>query len=171
MQDVTTASSALAWFRAHAWVRWPLALGLLVLWWTSLVHQGPWFELLGRHWHAVRWSFVVPSALFMALLAGRHRSLLGAMVLLSPAAMMPARFVANAAVAYSQGEAEYLSGGLPSVVHHYHPTLHIPMRYTGCMVSDVSELEQTLNNGTLELLVEWLGPMHGSGSNRALAVR
>lgn len=145
-------------------MRWPLALGFLALWWTSLVHQDPWFELLGRHWHAVRWCFVVASALFMALLAVRHRSLLVAMALSSPAVLMPAYFVADAAVEYAKGEAEYLSGGLPAVVYHHHPTLGVPMRYTGCMVSEVSELEEALNNGTLELLVEWFGPMHGGTS-------
>ena len=61
----------------------------------------------------------------------------------------------------TRGEAEYLSGGLPAVACHHHPTLGIPMLHTGCMVRQVSGLEETLNNGTLELLVEWFGPMHG----------
>ena len=89
------------------------------------------------------------------------------LLLLSPAALMPAYFAADAVVEYAKGEAEYLRGGLPSVAHHVHPTLRLPMRYTGCMVSEVSALEEAINNATLELLVVWLGPMHGSaGSTR-----
>jgi hypothetical protein len=165
MEDVTTARSALAWFHAHAWMRWPLALGSMALWWTALVHPGLWYELLGSLWWLARWGLVVPSALFLALLTERHRSLLVGMLLASPAVLVPAYFVADAVVEYSEGEAVILRGGMPSVVYDVHPTLRIPMRFTGCMVSEMSELEEAINNGTLELLVEWFGPMPGTSTD------
>lgn len=160
--DVAAVRSVLGWFRAHAWVRWPVALGLLVFWWTAFVHQGFWYELLGGPWHTVRWCCAVPTVLLLALLTERHRGLLVGLLVASPAVLMPAYFVADAVVEYNEGKAVVYSGGLPSVMHDVDPELGIPMRYTGCIVSEVSELRAELNNATLEVLVEWFGPMPGT---------
>lgn len=139
----------------------------MVAWWTWWVGPYSWWDALDETLGPLALS--MSSALFLSVLSGRYRRLLDGMLLASPIVLLPFVIVGHAATGYARGTAVYYSSGSPTVLDP-HLELGIPPRSTGCIVTLQSELWQVVNNTTIELLVEHLGPMTTTAPARVATI-
>ncbi len=142
------------------WPRLTLAVAYASWWWWVWV---PWSERFYVRWEF--WGTIVPFVLVLfgawatALASGRHRRLVCAALLTSPAFGVPAVVVVNATGAFAAGRAELLVAGYPESFLPYgsvDPGTRIPQRGSGCMGPP---FHAPIHNGTLRMLDALVGPM------------
>ncbi|MCH9679994.1 MAG: hypothetical protein K0V04_01070 [Deltaproteobacteria bacterium] len=156
-------SSLLAWRRR---TRILAALLLLSLWWL-------WVRAYIGDFGEARWRvtalligaapLVLGSAVTLAVIAHRSRSLSAAIMLASPAIVLPAQEFAVAAQRYADDEGYLIRTGmqLSFPLLGIDPQTRIPVHFSGCLTSDVWEARVWINNTTTRWLSENLGPMEG----------